>query len=727
MYLRFVLVLLLSGLGMAQPRPQPASFNPSNQGSAASSQNSSQPASEQTQHQGEEKPRAEGNGAGRPSAATPSKVSLDTPVVTIDGFCDPTALATVVKGPSAGCKSVVTRRQFERLVDALDPNMKPPLRRDLANAIGRISLFSRKAHQMGLDKDPRYADMLQWGSLQALANALNVHIQKKAGEISDADIEKYYKENSADFQQCELQRIFIPKNKQESSDSPANANSEKNGADEAAMRAEAEKIQAKAAAGGDFVALQKEALDETGVKLSPNVNLGKRLPTTLPASHRRIFDLQPGQVSELISDPTGFFVYKVLSKQTVPLSEARKQIHSTLQSEGEQASEDSLFSSIKKKLNNSYFTPSTSAASEDAVLKPESSTQTAPGQAGTASSDSEWADSTVRSYLLEKTSGWVPPPENVVPQNAPVIVIDGLCEHKPPSAADCHTIVTRAKFEAMMNTIDPNAAADVRARVAERYADLLVRGQKSRQLGLENTDQYKLAMAFTRMDTGFKMLSNFILERSRQLTKADLAEFYRENPRLFEEIKTVRIVIPQYKAFPPEKGKPTPEQIAAGHAEMKKEAESVAARAALPGANFQALENEGWKFSDYVEQPPDVAQNPLLRWEIWPRTRIFIFDLKVGQVSGLIDEPRNGFYVYKIIAKREVPLEEAQAYIRKRYTGVRYEDAAGKLLAKVKSSLNDEYFGKEVQPPAPGSPGEVPGIDTKIPSLDIKIPKKVIL
>ncbi len=336
----------------------------------------------------------------------------------------------------------------------------------------------------------------------------------------------------------------------------------------------------------------------------------------------------------------------------------------------------------------------------------------------------------MRSYLLDKSSNaFVAPPESVVPQDAPVITIKGLCDNKPVSDPDCKTIVTRADFDAMVNAIDPEATTAVRKRIADQYAYLLVRAKKARQLGLEDTDQYKIAMNFLAMNNLFKMLNNRILERSRELTDADLAEFYRENPGLFEEIKTLRIVIPQFKALPPGKAKPTPEQNAAGHAEMKKEAESIAARAALPGADFQALENEGWKFSGYTEDPPDVAQFPLLRWEILPRTRLPIFDLKVGEVSKLIDEPANGFYVYKIIAKRQVPLEEGRAYIRKRYAGLRYEDAIGRLLEPLKFSVDDGFFGQATQnptPPGDSRPHPATG-EMKVPSLDINIPKKVNL
>lgn len=705
MYLRFVIILLLSGLGMVQVPPNPAPSNSAKQGSGASSQNSA------------------------------SELPADAPVITVDGFCDATPLATIVKSASAGCESVVTRKQFEQLVNALDPNMRPEFRHDLGRVLPRMLLLSKKAQEIGLDKDPRYPQMMKWSSLQMLANRLNLQMQEQAGNVTDADVEKYYKDNAPKFEQAELQRIIIPRNQQQpGSADPAGG---ENSASDAAVKTEAEKLWTKAVAGGDFTALQREAYEAAGLSSPPpNVNLGQRKRAGLPQDQQRVFHLQPGQVSEVLSDATGFYIYKVVSKQMIPLAKVQKEIHDTLQLERMQAAQDSLFGSAKTQLNLAYFGETIPAAEGNLFEKSDSSPKSTEGQPGAAtpagqtqSSDKEWADSSVHSYLLEKNADdFVAPPERVVPKSAPVITINGLCDNQPASATGCQTFVSRGDFEAMQNAVDPKLAANDLRRMADQYADLLLRGEKGRQLGLEKTDQYEFAMAFMAADNCFKMYNNLILERSRELTDADLAEFYRENPRLFEEIKTLRLVIPQYKAFPPGKPQPTPEQNAAAHAEMKKEAESIAQRAALPGADFQALENEAWRFSGYVEDPPEVAQPSLLRWETWPQTRLPIFDLKVGEVSKLIDEPHNGFYVYKIIAKREVPLEDARAYIRKRYAAVRYEGAVTSLTATIKTSMDDQYFSPEKPKLSPASPGFQPGTNnTRVPGVDIKVPKKVNL
>ncbi len=141
------------------------------------------------------------------------------------------------------------------------------------------------------------------------------------------------------------------------------------------MKAEAEKIQKRAAAGADFTSLQKEAFDFSGLKsASPNVSLGKLTRGSLPQDHQEVFQLKPGQVSKLFSDPGGFYVYKVVSEHMIPLSEAKNQIHGTLQSERMQASMQELLGTIKPELNPAYFGgPTPSRPLPHPPAKPEAS------------------------------------------------------------------------------------------------------------------------------------------------------------------------------------------------------------------------------------------------------------------------------------------------------------------------------------------------------------------
>ena len=101
------------------------------------------------------------------------------------------------------------------------------------------------------------------------------------------------------------------------------------------MKTLAEKMHARALAGEDFVALQKEAAAQSGIKSEPNVEVSDVLKGTLPAEENQIFDLTPGGVSAIIPEPSGYCIYKLVSKQTPPLDSIRDQVSIEIERSGD--------------------------------------------------------------------------------------------------------------------------------------------------------------------------------------------------------------------------------------------------------------------------------------------------------------------------------------------------------------------------------------------------------
>jgi hypothetical protein len=224
-------------------------------------------------------------------------------------------------------------------------------KRQLAEAYPRILLFAASARELGLDHDPHFQEMLRFASLRLLSEALTQSMRQKAGDISDAELQKYYDQNPTKFERIELLRIIIPLQKQFVS-----GKQEPVSVEETAMKAEAEKIHGAAAAGGDFEQLQQQAFEAAHLKSSsPNVSLGKLVIGRLPLDHQKVFELDPGQVSELISDSTGYYVYKVVSKEMTPLSQAKPEIRNLIQVQKMQASTDALLKNISYQVNADYF------------------------------------------------------------------------------------------------------------------------------------------------------------------------------------------------------------------------------------------------------------------------------------------------------------------------------------------------------------------------------------
>src|SRR5262245_32056053 len=88
------------------------------------------------------------------SATAPAEVTTkpDDPVITVKAPCDDPAK----KGQT--CDTIVTREQFEKLSEALQPNMSPPIKIRLANAFAKLTAMSKEAEKRGLDKSPRFEE-----------------------------------------------------------------------------------------------------------------------------------------------------------------------------------------------------------------------------------------------------------------------------------------------------------------------------------------------------------------------------------------------------------------------------------------------------------------------------------------------------------------------------------------------------------------------------------------
>jgi PPIC-type PPIASE domain len=336
-------------------------------------------------------------GASKP--ATPPDTSASVPedavVITVVGVCpaetkpaatkatatksSTTAKPASVKSSSADCKTTITKSEFERLAKAVAPNptapMSPQMKRQLAGVLPRFIAFSDQAKKQGLDKKPEFAETMKFVKMQVLTNELQRNVQKAAGEIPDSEIEKYYKENPQGYEQYSLERIFVPRTKQVDNDVKAEKEDEEKLTDdqrkakEAAEKAKqdeaeqsmtklAEDLHAKATSGEDFLKLQKEAYDAAGMKIeSPNVNLPNVRRTGLPPAHAAVLDLKAGEVSQVISDSGGHYIYKLISKAELPLDQVKNEIHNKLQNDRMRELMDKLNNSFKSETNEAYFGP----------------------------------------------------------------------------------------------------------------------------------------------------------------------------------------------------------------------------------------------------------------------------------------------------------------------------------------------------------------------------------
>jgi hypothetical protein len=295
--------------------------------------------------------KAEQAGAGK---ALESKVGPNDTVLTVKGFCADSSKQ------GDDCKTAISKEQFEKLAEALQPNMSPAIRRQLANAYARMLVMSAAAEKRGLDKTPKFDQMLSFARMQILSQELSRALQEEAAKISDSDLESYYNQNAATYEEATFLRIFVPANKQIASPKPNMKDAEVEALQKAgqeALKKVAAGLRTRAANGEDADKLQKEAFVAAGLKGTPsNTKMEKVRRTTLPAAHGAAFELKPDQVSELISDASGHYIYKLVSKQTLPLDTVKQEIRNTLSAQRYRDAMQS-YQTGNAELNDAYFGP----------------------------------------------------------------------------------------------------------------------------------------------------------------------------------------------------------------------------------------------------------------------------------------------------------------------------------------------------------------------------------
>ena len=249
-----------------------------------------------------------------PNAAvntTPGEGGPEDPVITLEDFCPDSTRQ------GGACRTAITRAQFDRLVEALQPGMPLALRLKVANAYARNLRMAAAAEERGLDRTAAFAEELRFARLQLLSQDLDNALRAAAKHVADADLERYYEQNRSSYEQATVARIFVPP---------------KQAGGAADMSRAAADLRARARNGENPDTLQMEAYAQAGImRPAADTKIEKVRRGSLPPSHERVLDLMPGEVSEVFSDPAGaHFIYKMIAKQTPPLDSVKEEIRAVI-------------------------------------------------------------------------------------------------------------------------------------------------------------------------------------------------------------------------------------------------------------------------------------------------------------------------------------------------------------------------------------------------------------
>jgi hypothetical protein len=283
-----------------------------------------------------------------------SSVGTDKPVIVIAGLCDRNTPTT-----SSGCKTIITRGEFEKVITAIQPDMPRHARRAFALTYADALVMVQKAEQMGLDRGANFEEQMQLARIDILTRALRNEVQARASQISEEEIEAYYRDNRTMFEKAEVDRLYIPREKPSESVSASEINrvERRESAKELQekSRSEADTLHASAVSGANFEVLQLQAYRNAGIQSTvPGTHMWIR-SISLPPNQRVVMDMQPGDVSPILDDPNGYVIYKLVQKELLPLDEVHDQIKETLRSQRAQEQMRSITSSVTTTLNEEFF------------------------------------------------------------------------------------------------------------------------------------------------------------------------------------------------------------------------------------------------------------------------------------------------------------------------------------------------------------------------------------
>lgn len=301
------------------------------------------------------------------SAPEPPKLNPDDPVITIKGLCADSALQEDT------CKTVITKAQFDKLADTLQPGMPPAMRRQLASRYAQLLSMSAEAEKRGLDKTPHFEEAMKFARMQVLSGELNKSLQADANNISDQDIQDFYHKNAANYEQATFVKIFVPRTKRienpplatakgpaRADSSAAAANSkpteEQQKAGEEAMKKEASLLRDRLLKGEDPDKLEQAAFTAAGLQGNPPPTKMESIRRNgLPLDQQSVMELKPGEVSEVLSNTGGNFIYKLVSKEEMPLDKAKNEIRSQLANQHYREAIQHFQTGFE--LNEDYFGP----------------------------------------------------------------------------------------------------------------------------------------------------------------------------------------------------------------------------------------------------------------------------------------------------------------------------------------------------------------------------------
>ena len=304
----------------------------------------------------------------------------------------------------------------------------------------------------------------------------------------------------------------------------------------------------------------------------------------------------------------------------------------------------------------------------------------------------------------------------------PVITVNGFCPDSAGHGIACKTVITRAQFEGLTEALQPGMSLSLRLKVANSYARMMRMAAAAEKRGLDKTPAFEEEMRYARMQFLSQDLTRTLQADANNISDADLVDYYKRNESSFEEATVARVFVPHAKQMarprqehesPGSAGaqptvapnadaktsaaQPDEAQEKADEEAMTKVAADLRARAAS-GEDLDKLQIEAYTAAGIPGITPNTKMERVRRATLPPRHEM-VMDMKPGEVSEVLSDPGGAHFIYKMISKKTLTLEDVRGEIRTAISSQRYRDSIKAFQGDV--VLSDVYFNPPGQSTTP--------------------------
>jgi PPIC-type PPIASE domain len=286
--------------------------------------------------------------SGAAASVKKAKIATSAPaVITIHGLCS--GQQSAKPKADAACTTVVTKPEFDLLVNALNaigPPFLPAQLHAVAQAYATTLLSYEAAKKAGVERDPRFAEVMRLARMRAMGDMYNALMQENARKIAPEAIEAYYNNNVEKFEELTLRRITLPRY------NIANLKDEEFAGKASKVAAD---IYDRAVKGEDLDKLQKEAFDALGLKNPPITTMAPvRRGVYAADQEKQLFALKPGEVAPIVQQASSLIIFKMESRETLSLAKARDEVSRILVKQKLDQQEQDRNSSVQIDYNEQY-------------------------------------------------------------------------------------------------------------------------------------------------------------------------------------------------------------------------------------------------------------------------------------------------------------------------------------------------------------------------------------